>query len=101
MMKRILLKYIADLSQNKIFWGFPLLLVLPENLPFDQSFAAMMRLWSSPTSATTLPLLNETWIVERSDSYLWMALAGVFIVLSTSIRVIISGRHKNNSNTKN
>jgi len=100
-MKRIISKSITGLSQKKVFWGLPLLLVLPENLPFDQSFGAMMRLWSSPVSATTLPILNETWIVERSDSYLWMALAGVFIVLSTSIRVIISGRHKKNSNTKN
>lgn len=80
---------------------FPLLLVLPETLPFDQGIEAMMRIWSAPVSTNTMTFIQDSWNMNRSDSYLWLALAGIAIVLSTSISVIFSGRERKNSDTKN
>jgi hypothetical protein len=100
-MKTACIMRCMDFLKKPGIQSFPLLLVLPENLPFDQGIGAMVRIWSAPVTSNTLSFMQESWGMHRSDSYLWLALAGVAIVLSTSIRVIISGRGKKNSDTKN
>lgn len=99
-MKSLRVLNFMEYIKKPVLHSFSLLLVLPETLPFDQGIGAMMRLWSAPVSTNTLSFMQDSWSMNRADSHLWLALAGVAIVLSTSVSVIFSGRGRKKSDTK-